>query len=107
MSELTCFISIDERLSQLNRLLNQQSTNLNCRNPEHVWSIEYVNDFVLVKYHYDKVFSENMRNYMHQMYKVKWDETLLGWQVDKKLFDTKVFEEIKFTFPEWKCFDKR
>ena len=48
-----------------------------------------------------------MRNYMHQLYlDVKWNESLQGWQFNKK-FDTKLFAEIKNTFPEWKCIDKR
>ena len=88
-------------------LIEQKQVNLNCRNPGHIWSIEYVQDFVLVKYHYDEEFSKLMRNYMYQLYlDVKWNESLQGWQFNKK-FDSKLFAEIKNTFPEWKCIDKR
>ena len=80
-------------------LIEQKQINLNCRNPEHIWSIEYVQDFVLVKYHYNEEFSKLMRKYI-------WNESLQGWQVDKYLFD-KLFAEIKNTFPEWRCIDKR
>ena len=81
---------------------------LNCRNPNHIWSIEFVDNLFLIKYHYDKDFAEVIKgSYSCPIYvRMEWNKKLLGW-VAHKDFHEKMFLRINLNFPEWECIDKR
>jgi hypothetical protein len=81
---------------------------LNCRNPNHIWSIEFVDDLFLIKYNYDKDFAEVVKMYYLCDFhiKMRWDKELLGW-VAHNDFHENMFFKLSNSFPEWKCIDKR
>ena len=81
---------------------------LNCRNPNHIWSIEFVDEFFLIKYNYDKDFAEVVKKtYLCDFHtKMYWDKKLLGW-VSHKEYHEKMFLILSDIFPEWECIDKR
>ena len=81
---------------------------LNCRNPNHIWSIELIDDFFLIKYNYDKEFAEVVKtSYLSDFHiKMRWDKELLGW-VAHNDFHEIMFLKLSNNFPEWKCIDKR
>jgi len=76
---------------------------LNCRHPDHIWSIEFKDNLVIIKYHYNKDFAEYIRKLCVSLY---WDKYLLGWVAEKD-FHQEIFFQLLEKFPEWECIDKR
>ena len=76
---------------------------LNCRHPDHIWSIEFKDNLVIIKYHYNKDFAEYIRKLCVSLY---WDKYLLGWVAEKD-FHQEIYFQILEKFPEWECIDKR
>jgi hypothetical protein len=80
---------------------------LNCRNRDHVWSIEFNNENFLIKYNYNTDFAKTIKRILvGDQILLKWDKYLLGWVASKE-FHNQVFFDISDNFPEWECIDKR
>ena len=76
---------------------------LNCRHPDHIWSIEFSGDYVLIKYRYDSDFQKFLKNNSIKLY---WDKNLLGILTNKEHHE-QIYSQICKHFPEWECIDKR
>ena len=106
----TLISKIEKLTEQINNIkANQQPVEgvpaqleLTCTLPHFIWSIEYVNDIVLIKYNYDKEFSF----FVKSINCLAWDSYFKGWFAHKDLED-EVYYSIKYRFPEWICIDKR
>ena len=76
---------------------------LNCRDPDHIWSISFSGECVLIKYNYSPDFEKCIKNLRIKIY---WDKYLLGWLANKEHHE-KIYFQILEEFPTWECIDKR
>ena len=74
-----------------------------CRHPDHIWSIQYSCEYVLIKYNYSLEFEKFIKNLK---FKIFWDKYLLGWLINKEHHE-KIYFLILEEFPTWECIDKR
>jgi len=75
---------------------------LSCTRPEFIWSIEFLEQNVVIKYNYDRDFSR----FIKHMKILCWDNYSNSWVAHKDFSDT-VYSSICREFPEWRCIDKR
>ena len=94
---------LDELNKKFDEYFKRSKAILNCRSPDHVWSIEFKNNNFIIKYIYNKEFAEWIKNINIKLY---WDKYLLGWVAEKQ-YHEEVFFNILNKFPEWECIDKR
>ena len=74
-----------------------------CRHPDHIWSIQYSCEYVLIKYNYSLEFEKFIKNLKFQIF---WDKYLLGWLANREHHE-KIYFQILEEFPTWECIDKR
>jgi hypothetical protein len=74
-----------------------------CRHPDHIWSIQFSCEYVLIKYNYSHDFEKFIKNVKFKIY---WDKYLLGWLANREHHE-KIYFQILEEFPTWECIDKR
>ena len=74
-----------------------------CRHPDHIWSIIFSGEYVLIKYNYSPDFEKFIKNLK---FEICWDKYLLGWLANKEHHE-KIYFQILEEFPTWECIDKR
>ena len=105
-------INLIELNKKFESLLNIKKNNLLiepvliCRHPNHIWSISFSCEYVLIKYNYSIKFEKFIKNLSLTFFNIYWDKCLLGWLVDKEHHET-IYLQILKEFPTWECIDKR
>ena len=92
-----------ESLLEIKRINLPIEPALNCRHPDHIWSISFSGEYVLIKYNYSPDFEKFIKNLK---FKICWDKYLLGWLANKEHHE-KIYFQILEEFPTWECIDKR
>jgi hypothetical protein len=93
-----------DKLNEINKKLDFliKDDHLSCTRPEFVWSIEYLEQNVVIKYNYDRDFSR----FIKSMNILCWDKYSNSWIAHSDSSDT-IYSLICRQFPEWRCIDKR
>jgi hypothetical protein len=93
-----------EMVTEINKKLSVlvKDDHLSCTRPEFVWSIEILEQMVVVKYNYDRDFSR----FIKSMGLLQWDKFSNSWIAHHDFSDT-IYPLICRQFPEWRCIDKR